>query len=327
MNVARKPLALRRFVLTTLTVLCLIPLLAVGTGAGQRGEGGRGGGATEDPVARVLNGAVDIHVHPLPDSEERTIDAFEVAMMARAHGMRGLVLKNHYESTEGLAYLVRKLVPGVEVFGGIDLNLTVGGMNPAAVEHMTRVAGGWGRLVWMSTYDAEHYVRARGENRPFVTVSRNGELLPATKEVIAVIAKHGLVLATGHVAPEECLMIVREGRRQGVQHMLITHPMSPSVGMNLAQMQAATKEGAFIEIVGSSMFNATAAARVDSFAEAIRKIGPEFVILSSDLGLKGGPLPADGFAAFILAMRAKGFTDQELDRMTKQNPARLLGLP
>jgi predicted metal-dependent phosphotriesterase family hydrolase len=27
-----------------------------------------------------------------------------------------------------------------------------------------------------------------------------------------------------------------------------------------------------------------------------------------------------------VALKARGFTDQELDRMTKQNPARLLGL-
>ncbi len=56
--------------------------------------------------------------------------------------MRGLVLKNHYEPTASLAYIVRKEVPGIEVFGGIDLNLSVGGMNPIAVEHMAAITGG-----------------------------------------------------------------------------------------------------------------------------------------------------------------------------------------
>ena len=87
--------------------------------------------------------------------------------------MRAIVLKNHYESTAGIAYLVRTLVPGIEVFGGIDLNLTVGGINPAAVEHMTRVTGGWGRIVWMPTFDAENQVRYSKEARPFVGVSRD----------------------------------------------------------------------------------------------------------------------------------------------------------
>ena len=88
-------------------------------------------------------------------------------------------------------------------------------MNPAAVEHMTQVSGGYGRLVWMSTFDAENQVRYSKENRPFVSVSRNGELLPATKEVIAVIAKHKLVLATGHVSADEGLMLLRDGQTPG----------------------------------------------------------------------------------------------------------------
>src|SRR6266581_7820903 len=84
-----------------------------------------------------LAGVVDIHVHSDPDSVARSIDAFDLARLAKERGMRALVLKNHYESTASLAYVVRQVVPGIEIFGGIDLNLTVGGINPAAVERMT----------------------------------------------------------------------------------------------------------------------------------------------------------------------------------------------
>jgi len=271
-------------------------------------------------------GAIDIHVHSLPDDRPRSLDAFEAARQARARGMRALVLKNHYESTAGLAYLARTLVPGVEVFGGIDLNLTVGGINPAAVEHMTKVTGGWGRVVWMPTFDAENQVRAAKETRPFVSVSRAGELLPAVREVIALIAKHNLVLATGHSSAEEGLMLLRDARRQGVQRMVVTHGMNPPIAMTVPQMQEAAKLGAFIEFVGSSPVAAGAGARYDRFAEAIRTVGPQFVILSSDLGQMGNPLPADGFAAFLDAMRQRGFSPQDVDRMAKENPARLLGL-
>jgi hypothetical protein len=288
--------------------------------------GQQGGAPRVDEVARALSGAIDIHVHSLPDNIERSVDGLEAAVMARAHGMRGLVLKNHYDPTAGLAYMARKQVPGVEVFGGVDLNLTVGGMNASAVEHMTKVSGGYGRLVWMSTFDAENQVRYSKENRPFVSVSRNGALLPATKEVIGVIAKHGLVLATGHVSADEGLMLLREGRQQGVQHMVVTHAMNAPVVMTVAQMQEAAKLGAFLEFVGGSVAGAGGPARMDGFADAIRKVGPDTCILSSDLGQKGNPLPADGFAAFIIALKARGFSDQELDRMAKQNPATLLGL-
>jgi hypothetical protein len=292
--------------------------------AGRAAPGQRGGA---DAAARVLAGAIDIHVHSLPDDRPRSIDAIDVAKLSHARGMRAIVLKNHYESTAGLVYMVRKLVPDMEVFGGIDLNRTVGGINPAAVEHMTRVSGGWGRMVWMPTFDAENQVRFSKENRPFVAVSREDDLLPEVKQVIGLIAKHNLVLATGHSAAREGLMMLREGRRQGVQQMVVTHAMNPPVSMTVAEMQEAAKLGAFIEFVGGSLAAADAEARMSRFADAIRKIGPEFCILSSDLGQQGNALPPDGFGAFLMALGAKGFTAQEVDRMAKQNPARLLGLP
>jgi hypothetical protein len=286
---------------------------------------GRQGGGND--AGRALNGAIDIHVHSEPDSRPRSIDAIDVATLARLRGMRGIVLKNHYESTAGLAFIVRKEVPGVEVFGGIDLNLSVGGINPAAIEYMTQVTGGWGRIVWMPTFDSENQVRYSKENRPFVRVARGGELLPEVKQVVSLIAKHNLALATGHLAPAETLLLLGEARRQGVQRMVVTHAMNAPVLMDIPQMQEAAKQGAFIEFVGGSLAGADAAARMDRFADAIRKIGPQFCILSSDLGQRGNALPPDGFGEFLVALRARGFTEQEVDRMSKQNPARLLGLP
>jgi hypothetical protein len=254
------------------------------------------------------------------------MDGLEVARLALARGMRGIVLKNHYDPTAGLAYLARKAAPGLEVFGGVDLNLTVGGMNPAAVEHLAQVAGGWGRIVWMSTFDAENQVRYSKENRPFVSVARNGALLAETRAVISVIAKHGLVLATGHVSAAEVLLLISEGRRQGVQQMVVTHALNPPIVMETTQMQEAARLGAFIEFVGGSLRTADASARMDRFADAIRKVGPQHCILSSDLGQKENALPPDGFAEFLVAMRARGFTVGEIEQMAKQNPARLLGL-
>jgi microsomal dipeptidase-like Zn-dependent dipeptidase len=192
---------------------------------------------------------------------------------------------------------------------------------------MTQVAGGWGRVVWMSTFDAENQVRFSKQQRPFVSVSRNGQLLPETKAVVAMIARHQLVLATGHVSPQEGLLLVREARQQGAQHVVVTHAMNEPVLMTIAQMQEAAREGALIEFVGGSLATPDASARMDRFADAIRKIGVQSCVLSSDLGQKANALPADGYAAFLLAMRDRGFSEQDIATMSKQNPARLLGLP
>src|SRR5262249_51483108 len=148
--------------------------------------------------AQMLRGVVDIHAHCHPDSVPRSIDAIDLAKLARNRGSRGLVLKNRYERTESIVFLVRKVVPGIELFGGIALNRTVGGVNPAAVERMARVKGGWGRVVWMPTFDAENQGRFSNENRPFGSVSKGGSLLPEGQEVLATIARDKLRMATGN---------------------------------------------------------------------------------------------------------------------------------
>ncbi len=276
--------------------------------------------------AQTLTGVIDIHVHSDPDSVPRSIDAIDLARLAKSRGMRALVLKNHYESTASLAYVVRKEVPGIEIFGGIDLNRTVGGVNPAAVERMTMMKGGWGRVVWMPTFDAENQVRYSKEDRPFVRVSRNGELLPEVREVIALIAKHHLVLATGHSSADEALLLVREGRRQGVDHIVVTHAMLAPVLMTVPQMQEAAGLGAYIEFVYNALIGPSKSFTMQEYASAIRAVGVGSSILSSDLGQAGNPLHPDGLAAFFAGLKQQGFTDEEIGRMSKVNPAKLLGL-
>src|SRR5438309_11867636 len=183
--------------------------------------------------AQTLSGAIDMHAHADPDGTPRKIDAIDLARLAKERGMRAIVLKNHYEPTASLAYIVRKEVPGIEAFGGIDLNLTVGGVNPAAVERMTMMKGGWGRVVWMPTFDAENQVRFSKEKRPFVPVSRNGQLLPEVKTVLGLIAKHKLTLATGHSSAQEGLMLLRAAKDLGIDRMVVTHPMLSPVKMSI----------------------------------------------------------------------------------------------
>jgi hypothetical protein len=278
--------------------------------------------AQKNPLA----GVIDIHAHVAPDSVPRSIDAIDLARMAKSRGMRGLVLKNHYEPTASLAYIVRKEVPGIEVFGGIDLNLTVGGMNPAAVEHMAAITGGYGRFVWMSTFDSEAQVKYSKEDRPFVPVARDGELLPATRQVIAVIAKHNLVMATGHNSPDVDLLLIKESRAQGVQHMVVTHPMIEPIHMSIAQMQQAAQMGAYIEFVYNGLIGSYKEFDFADYAKAIRAVGVDHCILSSDMGQPANPLHPDGLVAFFKGMREQGFTQAEIDRMAKENPAHLLGL-
>ena len=169
------------------------------------------------------------------------------------------MIKNHYEPTLDVSLLLRREIRGLEIFGGIDLNHVVGGVNAAIVEHMGEALSGSSvfrpraalaprtGIVWMPTLDSENAVRAANRARPFLTVSRGGELVSEMKSVISVIAKYGLVLATGHNSAAEALMILREGRAQGVQHMVVTHAMDNPICMKVPQMKEAVELGALIE--------------------------------------------------------------------------------
>jgi hypothetical protein len=279
-------------------------------------------GSTADPLA----GVIDIHAHFSPDITPRSIDAIDAARVAKQKGMRAIVLKNHYEPTSAQAYLVSKAVPGIEVYGGIALNLSVGGMNPAAVERMAQMTGGYGRIVWMDSFDSEAQVRMEKSTRPFVSVARNGELLPETKAVIAMIAKYKLAMATGHNTPQEDLLLIREARRQGVNRIVVTHAMMAPIHMSIPEMQESASLGAYIEFVYNGTIGHFKEFDLTDYVKAIRAIGPEHCILASDLGQVGNPIPTDGLIAYFAGLKQLGITQSELDQMSKINPARLLGL-
>lgn len=273
--------------------------------------------------AQTLAGAIDFHAHGDPDGTPRKIDVIDLAKLAKAAGMRAIVIKNHYEPTASLAYIVRKEVPGIEVFGGISLDLTVGGVNPAAVEWMTKIKGGYGKVIWLPTFDSESQVRLTKENRPFAPVTRDGTILPETMQVIALAAKHDLVLETGHSAPRESLQIIAEAKRQGVAHVLVTHAMtSPGGGMTLGEMQQAANLGALLELVYSPFTDA----QLQRAADAIKTIGAASFVLSSDLGQPPNPLHTDGLLALYKGLMAKGISAADIDLMSRKNPARMLGL-
>ena len=274
----------------------------------------------------LLEGAIDLHLHIDPDTPVGNVDAIELDGMrqAQAEGLRGFVIKNHRETTASVAYLVRKELPGIEAFGGIALNHNQGGINLAAVEYMaTQIRGRPFRVVWMPTMDSEHMVRGSNQpNRPFVGVTIDGELGSDVKEMIGLIAEHDLVLATGHLSPEEGLQVVREGHRQGVEHMIVTHPMIEFVSMSEAQMQEAASLGAFLEFDYRVLLGAP------EETDMIRRLGPEHVVIDEfwtpgdrEYGKR------DELAAWVKEMNRRGFSNRELDLMVKVNPAKLLGLP
>jgi uncharacterized protein DUF6282 len=279
-----------------------------------------------------LKGAVDTRVHASPDNVARSIDADDLARLLKNSGMRGFVLVNHWEATDALAYMVRKEVPGIEVFGGIEMDRSAGGINVEAVKRMTMMKGGWGKVVWMPTFDAvtfTDWVKKDGKGRPYSTtlvpMSKDGHLLPSVIEVIDFVAQHpDLLLETGHNSAEEGLMVVHEAHQRGVKHIVVTGAMDPVVNMTIAQMQQAAEEGAYIEFAYSNAFGAEPERTMGEFADAIRKIGPKSCILSTNF--VDYPTHPQALLEFMEALHKEGISVADINLLTKTNPALALGL-
>jgi hypothetical protein len=344
-------------------------------GEGNRGRGagapaGRQGGAPargrvtyslNDPVPNDpgLKGAIDMHAHQDPDSfgpsygqAARSIDALDLYTRAKAAGMRGFIIKGHLDQTAGLAYYMRKLHPDFEIFGGMGSNLTTGSkVNPWAITHMAEIKGGWGRIVWMPSWDSENSIH-RLARKPFSYVAvaeckglpfwinypkpcENGELLPEVKEALRVIAttktrdsNGDLVLATGHNSPTEVKLMVKEAVRVGVKHIIITHPLLDIVEMEPKEIKELVESGPEIYAEFTSQFgNPNAREEVKKrYLEAIRLVGPEHSFISSDTGQLNSMWQPDALANCAKLLRANGFTEREIDLMLKINPAKILGI-
>ena len=289
------------------------------------------------PKVSPAAGVIDMHVHSHPDVFGRNLDDIDVAQLAKAKGMRGILLKNHISETASRAALVMKVVPGIEVFGGVVLNRAVGGINPDAVEWMHRVYGSRGKVVWLPTFESDKHVKTFGKpTDKGLVVAPNGQVTPEMEAILKIIARENLLLATGHVHPEEVIAVVRRGRELGVKNMIVTHALTSVPGLTMAQAKQVADMGAVIEICYLQFLAGPNAplpflvhwtqVNAKNVAQAVKEIGAKSVVVSTDLGQSGNMTHPDGIEAAIAAMKREGISDADIDQMMRKNPARLLGL-
>ena len=269
-----------------------------------------------------LTGVIDMHVHAGPDSLPRAMNDLEAARRARDAGLRAIVLKNHFTMTADRAALALEQVEGLEIFGGIALNRAVGGINPEAVRQSVAFDRGRGKVVWLPTFDAEFYVKRAGTGATYVSVMKNGNPVAELVEVFQIVAENNLILAMGHSAPEEVLVLIPFAKKQGVRQILVTHVFGQDA-TNL-QMQQMADAGAMMELDWLAAY--TNPELLKDYVEVIQSIGAEHFIISSDFGQAGNPDHATGMRQFIKALIEAGINQTQIQMMARNNPATLLGL-
>ncbi len=295
-------------------------------------------GKISESAWEVIRGAYDLQVHVAPDVIGRRIDDLDLAKEFLAHGLCGFVLKSHYVQTAERAKVVSKAVPGISAFGAITLNHAVGGLNPVAVE----IAGRSGcKIVWMPTVDAENEtaglpggghkklpfwaeiqreLAAMGISPARMTVLDSaGKVSQGARSCLELIARHDMILATGHLGRHEIFPLVKTAVEMKLKKVLITHAEFPSQNFSAPEQVELAQMGAMIEHCFTTMH--TGKAPWEAVLESIRKVGPERCILSTDLGQPINPPVAEGFAMFAGKLLDNGFSPQEVRCMAVTNPA------
>ena len=292
-----------------------------------------------DPrVAELQRGAVDTHVHTAPDLVPRKLDDFEAARQARERGMAAIVLKNHFLSTALRAKLAEQQVPGIRLIGSVALNQSMGGMNPWAVEAAAR---GGARVVWMPTFQSQNQVawQSRPGNAPHrcdlevpdreqgVRVfDADGKLLPDTELVLELIRDRELVLASGHLAPDEVDRLTARAVDIGLKRIILTHPEMQVIALPVELQRQLAQRGCFFERTYNLINPPHNALTMEQIAARIREIGHESTILATDFGQTHNPYPAEGFGMYIAGLLEHGFSETEIRRMGSENARGLLDL-
>ena len=273
-----------------------------------------------EQIEEILRGSYDLHVHAAPDgSQQRRMDALEVARCAYEAEMGGFVLKSHDYNTAPLTYALNQMYPGLNVFGSITLNRSVGGINPDAVQ----VAADLGaKVVWMPTHSADFRRREQGSEGIRLT-SENGTLGEGVHEVLEIVAANEMTLASGHISPAEAIALFTAARTRGVRRMIATHPNGVATVKEQRRMIAL---GAYPEYTFLACMPARGRMTPQHLAETIRSLGVGNCIVTTDFGQWQNPPPAEGMRMAIAALLDAGMTSSEVTTLVKGNTAQLLGM-
>jgi hypothetical protein len=297
----------------------------------------------KEDIQRLMEGAYDTHFHATPGISPSKNSVLELAMEAKSYGMKGIVYKDLNFSTAPQASIASDAVPGIDVIGGVTLSACLGGVNPFAVEASFKMGG---RVVWMFALDSAFQVRQMfAPDYPFpmehnrnllvplelggYSVFRKGaeDLTDEAREIVALCKKYDGVLETSHLSPEEAFAMVREGKNQGLERMVVTHANSSLTPYSIEQQKEFIALGATVNYCVEPYLTklSRSALPMNDMFGLIRQVGVDNVVLGSDAGANFWPTAIECVRIMIVGLLANKFTEDEISRLIKTNPDRIYG--
>jgi hypothetical protein len=296
-----------------------------------------------EPEDRLLQGAIDLHAHAFPEFSLKIrgrVHGVEWAEMARAAGMRAIVMKSQVFPTVEKAQVISKIVSGIDVFGGIALNHSIGGLNILAVEAAGELGG---KLVWMPTWSSKNdltksqfylnrmkgFLKTLGQVVPGpeagIALLENGKLKPVVKEIVEIARDHQMVVSSGHISFQESLVLVKECTKQGVP-FLFAHPFSRSVAATIEEQKEVANEGGYVEHCFITTMPMHQKIDISRIVEAIQEVGSQHTVLTTDGGQNWNPPVPELMRMYIASLLHLNVDEESIRQMVQENPSKILGL-
>jgi hypothetical protein len=273
-----------------------------------------------------------MHLHIGPDEMQTRVDAIEAAAQAADMDMKAIVLKNHSFPTMPVAITAQDLIPEVKVFGSICLDYEIGGLNVETLERHARFGA---KVVWMPTFSSTNSrkkMRELGlqlEGEGFSILNQDGKLVPEIDPILNIVKKYDMVLASGHISPQEILALVEEAKKKNIEKIVITHPSDSEFmieTLSVEELRKLVLMGALIEQTVVTLLPTEFCHSPQERVEMIKAIGTGNCIMSTDLGQYWNIPPAEGMRFFMAILLRNGLNEKDIEVMAKVNPSKLLGL-
>lgn len=280
-------------------------------------------------VWKLMDGAIDVHIHSGPDAyTTRVADEVELATQACQAGLRAVVFKCHSAPNARSVGVVQKAVDQwakehgkrqTEVFGGVVLNFSVGGLNPEAVVVNARLGG---KYVWTPNLDSATHRRVMGLSPGIEVIDENGNIVPPLKEIFGLIAEADMVLGLCHITAKELFVLIDEAKKAKVKRIEIIHPNHPSFKLSLDELKMAADKGVYSGLYGFSV--APPMFDLDYYLNAIEVVGVDHIVFGSDCGHFKNIVPIESMRMLITGLLLAGVADEDVEKIVKINAARLL---
>jgi hypothetical protein len=155
-------------------------------------------------------------------------------------------------------------------------------------------------------------------------LNQNEKVKPEVKTILELCKASDVILGTAHLDGTEIYALTSLARETGFKKLLLTHPYYDPPGLSIKQQKELADLGAKLELCGGNLYPIPGVATLANYLETIYTIGPQSLVISSDAGQPRKSSPFEVLRVFTQCLLEKGVTQQDIDLMTKKNPAELL---